>query len=108
MDEVGWMARIDVAVTEDDVDRGGRLKGEACSLWAVMALESVASAIGGGRMVSMNLELGSALSAPGVSFVVGAEITKQSRALAFVAARAADEEGRMLFTATGVFGLAQG
>lgn len=108
MEEAGWQARIDIAVTADDVELGGRLKPEACSLWAVMALESVARAVSGGaRMVSMTLELGSAQSAPGASFLVAAEITKSTRALAFVAARASDEEGRMLFNATGVFGLTQ-
>jgi hypothetical protein len=105
MQDLAWKARIDVAVAGDDVDAGGRLKAEACSLWAVMAMESVAKADGPARMVSMTLELGPALCAAGMDIPVSAEVTKKTRSLAFVSARAEDDEGRMLFSATGMFGL---
>ena len=104
--DLEWAATIPVTVAPDDVDPAGRLKAEACSLWSIMALEAAArEGAGGARLVSLSVEMGPVALGPGAEIKVTAETTKRSRALAFVSARAEDAEGRLLFSATGVFGL---
>jgi nucleotide-binding universal stress UspA family protein len=104
--DLEWAARVDVVVDASDLDAAGRLKAEACSLWAIMALETAArEGAQDVRLVSLSVEMGPAECFVGQDIAVMAETNKRSRALAFLSAKAEDEVGRMLFTATGVFGL---
>ena len=107
--DLAGAAELAIALAPDDVGADGRLKPEACSLWAIMALDAAARAEGGqARMASFSLELGPALSVSGLTITVKAETTKRSRAIAFLKAEARDPEGRLLFSASAVFGLSGG